>query len=102
MLGWIADAAPWGREQVLEIKGLGHTYADGHRAIDSVDLSVARGELVSLVGPSGCGKSTLLRCVAGLVRPTEGAVVVNGEPVSDIPSDLRWSSRTTRAPSSPG
>ncbi|MDI3421848.1 ABC transporter ATP-binding protein [Streptomyces luteolus] len=73
---------------MLEIKGLGHTYADGHRAVDGIDLEVDRGELVSLVGPSGCGKSTLLRCVAGLVRPTEGAVVVNGEPVSDVPADL--------------
>ncbi|MFM9370184.1 ABC transporter ATP-binding protein [Streptomyces sp. Da 82-17] len=73
---------------MLEIEGLGHTYDDGHRAVDGVDLSVDRGELVSLVGPSGCGKSTLLRCVAGLVRPTEGTVTVGGEPVSDVPAGL--------------
>ncbi|HEY6501490.1 MAG TPA: ATP-binding cassette domain-containing protein, partial [Streptosporangiaceae bacterium] len=39
-------------------------------AIEGVRLSVAEGELVSIVGPSGCGKSTLLRCIAGLLAPT--------------------------------
>ncbi|WP_312866415.1 ABC transporter ATP-binding protein [Streptomyces boluensis] len=73
---------------MLEIKGLGHTYDDGHRAIDGIDLEVARGELVSLVGPSGCGKSTLLRCVAGLVRPSEGTVAVDGRTVDRVPDDL--------------
>ncbi|MDI3404246.1 ABC transporter ATP-binding protein [Streptomyces cavernicola] len=73
---------------MLEIKGLGHTYDDGHRAVDGIDLEVDRGELVSLVGPSGCGKSTLLRCVAGLVRPTEGVVSVDGTPVSSVPEGL--------------
>ncbi|NBE54656.1 ATP-binding cassette domain-containing protein [Streptomyces sp. YC537] len=77
-----------GGRHVLEIKGLGHTYDDGHRAIDGIDLEVARGELVSLVGPSGCGKSTLLRCVAGLVRPSEGTVAVDGRTVDRVPDDL--------------
>ncbi|MFC7305502.1 ABC transporter ATP-binding protein [Streptomyces monticola] len=73
---------------MLEIKGLGHTYDDGHRAVDGIDLEVAQGELVSLVGPSGCGKSTLLRCVAGLLTPTEGAVVIGGRAVERVPDEL--------------
>jgi len=44
------------------------------RALDAIDLSVAEGEFVSLVGPSGCGKSTLLRMIAGLLKPSEGAI----------------------------
>ncbi|SDJ50913.1 ABC transporter ATP-binding protein [Streptomyces indicus] len=73
---------------MLEIKGLGHRYADGHRALTGIDLGVERGELVCLVGPSGCGKSTLLRCVAGLLRPTEGTVTLDGNTVDRVPDGL--------------
>jgi NitT/TauT family transport system ATP-binding protein len=49
------------------------------RALDDVSLTVAPGELVSLIGPSGCGKSTLLRVIADLTAPTAGEVLVNGK-----------------------
>jgi NitT/TauT family transport system ATP-binding protein len=49
-------------------------------ALDGVSLTVAPGELVSLIGPSGCGKSTLLRIVGDLIEPTAGSVMVNGKP----------------------
>lgn len=47
-------------------------------ALDGVNLEIGRGEFVSIVGPSGCGKSTLLRIVAGLLRPSRGALTVSG------------------------
>jgi NitT/TauT family transport system ATP-binding protein len=72
---------------MLELVGLGHEYA-GHVALDAVDLSIARGELVSIVGPSGCGKSTLLRCVAGLVLPAAGKILIDGRPVTGVPDGL--------------
>ncbi len=49
-------------------------------ALTEVDLTVERGEFVSLIGPSGCGKSTLLRLIANLLEPTGGSVTVNGKP----------------------
>lgn len=52
-------------------------------ALDSVSLSLAAGELVSLVGPSGCGKSTLLRLIAGLDAPDSGELLVGSEPIID-------------------
>jgi NitT/TauT family transport system ATP-binding protein len=76
---------------VLEVKDLTRVYGrgdDAHVAIEGVDLQVAEGELVSIVGPSGCGKSTLLRCVAGLISPTAGQVVLRGEPVERVPDRL--------------
>ncbi|HXA59167.1 MAG TPA: ABC transporter ATP-binding protein, partial [Streptosporangiaceae bacterium] len=72
---------------MLEITELGHAY-QGHTVLDGVNLSVEAGELVGIVGPSGCGKSTLLRCLAGLLEPSSGQVVVNGSPVSGVPDGL--------------
>src|SRR5690606_17420523 len=52
-------------------------------AVDSIDLTAAPGELVTLIGPSGCGKSTTLRLVAGLDRPDTGTIRIAGEVVAD-------------------
>ena len=51
-------------------------------ALDRLSLSVAAGEMVSLIGPSGCGKSTLLRLIAGLDAPTSGELRVGTEPIA--------------------
>jgi len=72
---------------MLEIDGVGHSYA-GHTALRDVNLQVAEGELLSIVGPSGCGKSTLLRCIAGLIRPGEGRVVLGDAQITDVPDNL--------------
>ena len=75
---------------MLEITGLTHAFGPGasHPALDGITLAVGEGGLVSIVGPSGCGKSTLLRCVAGLIRPTGGSVVLRGAPVDGVPDGL--------------
>jgi ABC-type polar amino acid transport system ATPase subunit len=57
-------------------------------ALDGVDLTVARGEVIVVVGPSGCGKSTLLRCINLLEEPTEGEVVVDGVDVQSRSVDI--------------
>jgi ABC-type oligopeptide transport system ATPase subunit len=49
------------------------------KAVDDVDLTVARGEVLGLVGETGCGKSTLARCIAGLYEPTAGEIRLDGQ-----------------------
>jgi NitT/TauT family transport system ATP-binding protein len=79
------------RSSVLEIDSVSRTYgASGtaHLAVDGISLRIDDGELVTIVGPSGCGKSTLLRCIAGLMPPTSGQVILNGTPVTRVPDGL--------------
>jgi putative spermidine/putrescine transport system ATP-binding protein len=58
-------------------------------AIESLNLRIAPGELVSLLGPSGCGKTTTLRAIAGLVQPDAGEVVVGRRVMNDVPVHRR-------------
>lgn len=55
--------------------------ADAHLAVDKTEVTIEAGEFVCILGPSGCGKSTLLNAIAGYVKPSEGAVSVDGETV---------------------
>jgi ribose transport system ATP-binding protein len=66
---------------VLEVRGLVKEYP-GVRALDGVDFSVLPGEVHCMVGPNGAGKTTLIKCVSGAVTPTEGEILLDGEPVS--------------------
>jgi NitT/TauT family transport system ATP-binding protein len=72
----------------LEVNGLRKVYEDTSRTVEAIrDVSfcVGEGELVCIVGPSGAGKTTLLKCIAGLLTPTAGSVIVEGTPVVGPP-----------------
>ena len=80
-----------GGGQVLEIRKLGKTYGTGERAthaIADVSFAVEDGEFVCVVGPSGCGKTTLLKCVAGLLNPGSGEVLLRGSQVTSPPEEM--------------
>lgn len=65
----------------LDIRGLAARYGDT-QVLDGIDLTLERGEIVSLIGPSGSGKSTLLRVLTGLLKPERGEVRVGGEAIA--------------------
>jgi NitT/TauT family transport system ATP-binding protein len=76
---------------LLEIKGLGKTYGAGEKAthaVGDVTFDVEDGELVCVVGPSGCGKTTLLKCMAGLLQPSRGEVLLRGARVTSPPEAM--------------
>ncbi len=72
---------------VVELAGVSKTFASPGRgagqaveALAGIDLTIRRGEFISLIGPSGCGKSTLLRVIGDLTSASAGSVTVNGKP----------------------
>jgi sulfonate transport system ATP-binding protein len=66
---------------MLRIENVSKRFANGFIALDDLNLTVAQGEIVSLVGTSGCGKSTLLRIISGLEYPTVGEVFIDDEAI---------------------
>jgi NitT/TauT family transport system ATP-binding protein len=71
-------------DTLLEVRGLAVGFGDGPDVLAGVDLTVERGEFVTLLGPSGCGKSTVLNCTAGLLAPRAGEVRFAGTPVTGV------------------
>jgi iron complex transport system ATP-binding protein len=66
---------------VVEARGVVHDYPGPLRALQGADLELRAGELLVVIGPNGSGKSTLLRCLAGLLRPSAGRVLLEGRPL---------------------
>ncbi|UOR03306.1 ABC transporter ATP-binding protein [Leucobacter allii] len=76
---------------ILDVQELGKSYdgaAGVARILDGVTFAVRPGEFVCVVGPSGSGKTTLLKCIAGLIAPTRGRTLFEGEEVTEPPAKL--------------
>lgn len=75
---------------ILQVQNLTHTYSAGtpfeHKALDNMNFSVERGEFIGIIGHTGSGKSTLMQHLNGLLKPTSGKVLLDGE---DIWSDKK-------------
>ena len=72
----------------LELIGLQKRF-DRTVAVNNVNLSVEKGEFISLLGPSGCGKTTTLRMIAGLEIPEAGRIILEGRDITDLPTNRR-------------
>lgn len=77
------------RKNIIELKHITKTYEDGFTAVDDFNLEVRQGEFVTFLGPSGCGKTTTLRMIAGFDIPTEGEILLNGKPITNLPPNKR-------------
>lgn len=66
-------------DNFVEVRNLTKTFLGEVKAVDKISFAIKKGEFLSLLGPSGCGKTTTLRCMAGLEKPDEGEIIVDGE-----------------------
>lgn len=78
---------------LLELKNISLTYQTlkfETKAIDNVSLKINNGEFISIVGPSGCGKTTILSMIAGILKPTSGEILIDGEVVSKVSTNVGY------------
>lgn len=73
---------------MLDLQGVSKHFG-GVRAVDGVDLTVARGEILGLIGPNGSGKSTIVNLICGLLPLTSGRIILDGTDISDAPVHAR-------------
>jgi NitT/TauT family transport system ATP-binding protein len=85
-------------EYKLTLKGIHHVYGnkadDETEAIKHIDLNVRDGEFLAIVGASGCGKSTLLNIMCGMIEPSEGEVLIDGDSISSGKHRIGYISQT--------
>lgn len=77
-------------ETLLSLRGVGRRLPSGGKTLtilEGIDLEIRRGEFVAVLGPSGSGKSTLLALMAGLDRPSTGAIILDGERIDGLSED---------------
>lgn len=73
----------------VEFRGVSKTYDGATLSVEDFNLSVAKGEFVTLLGPSGCGKTTCLKMLAGFEEPTGGEIFLDGRPVGRVKAHKR-------------
>ena len=66
---------------MLEVKNLGISFG-GLRAVDSLDMTIEKGELYGLIGPNGAGKTTAFNMLTGVYKPTDGVIKLDGEDIT--------------------
>ncbi len=76
---------------MIEFQSVSKTFPDGTTAVHSIDLTVKKGELLTLIGPSGCGKTTSMKMINRLIEPTSGNIIINEKDIREYKIDeLRW------------
>jgi spermidine/putrescine transport system ATP-binding protein len=77
-------AGPDADDVAVALRGVTKRFGE-HVAVRAMNLEIRRGEFFSMLGPSGCGKTTTLRMIAGFEQPSEGAILLEGQSVADVP-----------------
>jgi ATP-binding cassette subfamily B protein RaxB len=85
---WFAGQTAERRSAAIEARGLSFRYGPNDRwVLDDVNFRIEAGESVAIAGDSGCGKTTLMKLMTGLLQPTQGGILVNGEPLPRVGTD---------------
>jgi ABC-type transport system involved in cytochrome bd biosynthesis fused ATPase/permease subunit len=89
-----------GRFETLELKSVGFSYEGQSKStLNEIDLMIKKRSLITIMGASGSGKSTLLDVILGLIKPSQGAVLVNGTPIEKIGAN--WTKTIAFCPQQP-
>jgi len=72
-------------EEIIRVRDLTFAYDDGTVALENINISINKGEFLALIGQNGCGKTTLSKCLNGILKPTEGEIIVGGIHVEKKP-----------------
>ncbi len=72
----------------IVLESISKSYGN-QKILNKIDLTIKKGELITLLGPSGCGKTTVLRLVAGFLSPDNGRIVIGGKDVTNVPPNKR-------------
>src|SRR5258708_34619237 len=80
---------------MLRLEGVSKSFG-GVRAVDQLDLSVRRGELVGLIGPNGSGKTTTVNLITGLFAVSSGRIIADNNDITSLPTHRRGSKRVSR------
>jgi spermidine/putrescine transport system ATP-binding protein len=73
---------------IISIEHLSHSFS-GKTVLQDINLSIGKGEFVTILGPSGCGKTTLMRLIAGFLKVSEGKITIANQDVTETPPHLR-------------
>ncbi|SDI41355.1 ABC-2 type transport system ATP-binding protein [Paraburkholderia phenazinium] len=76
-----ASAPVSSMQPIVSVTNLSKTYASGFHALKNINLAIRRGEIFALLGPNGAGKTTLISTICGIVRPSEGSIMVDGHDI---------------------
>lgn len=74
-------ASPTEKDAIISVSGLSKTYAGDFKALKKIDLTIKRGEIFALLGPNGAGKTTLISIICGIVNPTSGQILADGDDI---------------------
>lgn len=75
---------------MLTLENVSKTYRGGKKAVNNVNLKIAKGEFICFIGPSGCGKTTTMKMINRLIEPSAGKIFIDGENIMDQdPVELR-------------
>lgn len=73
---------------MIQVKNLSYIYPDGTTALRNINMEIGRGERVAVIGPNGAGKSTLFLHLNGILRPSAGEIIIDGEKINYSKSEL--------------
>lgn len=73
---------------MIKINDLNYKYKNGVQVIKNINLQIQEGEVISIIGKNGSGKSTLARLISGIIKPTQGSILINNIDTKDSKSFL--------------